>query len=116
MDFIFAGISAAAICLIGQIIFSNTKLGPVKFFMLVISLGAVLSGLGFMNWFNGFGQAGVAIMTVSPGDMFYGSWMVLLTQGSLSVFCILIPLLICCFAAGIICGVLGKLPKNAPKA
>lgn len=112
MDYVYACISAACIALIGQIIFANTKLGPVKFFMLVISLGAILSGLGFMNWFNGFGQAGVAIMTISPGDMFFGSWMNLLTAGNPALFITLIVLLILCFAAGIICGIVGKIPKK----
>lgn len=116
MDFLLAGLIAGCIAFIGQVVFANTKLGPVKFFMVVISLGAILSGLGFMNLLNKLGQAGVAIMTVSPGDMFYGSWMGVITAGDFSTFIILITLLIGCFAAGIICGVLGKVGKPAPVA
>lgn len=111
MDFILAGLIAGIIAFIGQIIFSNTKLGPVKFFMLVISGGAILSGLGFMSLLNKLGQAGVAIMTISPGDMFYGSWISIITAGDFSTFILLISLLIGCFAAGIICGVIGKIKQ-----
>lgn len=115
MDFLLAGLIAGVIAFVGQIVFSNTKLGPVKFFMVVISIGAILGGLGFMSLLNKMGQAGVAIMTISPGDLFYGSWLGIISVGDFSTFIVLITLLIGCFGAGIICGVLGKIAKPTAK-
>lgn len=110
MDLLQAFLAAGVICLLGQILFSNTKLGPVRFFMVVISCGAILSALGAMDWLNGFG-GGVAILTISPGDIFYSSMCSLLGGNVIPLLKILL-LLVGCFAAGIICGIVGKAPRK----
>lgn len=111
MDLLQAFLASGIICLLGQILYSNTKLGAVRFFMVVISCGAILSALGAMDWMNGFGGGGIAILTIAPGDIFYSSMCSLMGGNVIPLLKILL-LLVGCFAAGIIFGITGKAPRK----
>ena len=111
MEYLQAFIAVGVISLLGQILFANTKLGPVRFFMVVISIGVLLAAFGAMNWLNAFGGGGIPILILGPGEITFGA-MCALFAGNLSVIILLIVLLVCIFAAAIICGLTVKPGKK----
>ena len=118
MEYVITFLTTGVICLLGQILFANTKLGAVRFFMIMISLGAIFSALGIMNVLNGWAGGGIGVMTLAAGDGMFGGAMGLLT-GDPSTFLLLWLMLVCVFATANICAALvkmgGKKNDSAPK-
>lgn len=61
MDYINAFIVGGTICACGQILIDKTKLTQGRILVLILSVGAILSGLGVYKYIADIGGAGAAV-------------------------------------------------------
>lgn len=61
MDYVMVFLIGGAICLIGQLLLSYTRLTAAKILVLFVTLGAVLTGLGLYQPLVEIGKAGATV-------------------------------------------------------
>ena len=107
MGFVKAFLAGGLLCLLGQILFVNTKLGFVKVFMVCISAGVIMTAAGWMAPVVGFGGAGIIVSVTDAGEALFNGFAALLRgQGAKSI--LLFALLMAgVFASGLIGGLIG---------
>ena len=68
MDFIYAFLIGGAICVVGQLLLSLTKLTPARILVLFVTLGVVLGAIGLYEPFQEFAGAGASVPLLGFGN------------------------------------------------
>jgi len=111
MTYIMAFLFGGFICLLGQLAFANTNLGPVKIFMISITLGVVLTFFGPMAWIVEKGGAGVIVNILDAGEGLFWSFF-LLFQGQLPAIVRYTLMMGLVMVIGVVCGFLTPIGKK----
>ncbi|MDR1515879.1 MAG: SpoVA/SpoVAEb family sporulation membrane protein [Synergistaceae bacterium] len=69
-----AFIASGLLCLIGQLLMANTKLGFVRIFTIGICSGVVLTAFGLMTPIVNFGLGGIIVSVVDAGEALYAGF------------------------------------------
>lgn len=112
MQILQAFLISGLLCLFGQILFVNTKLGFVKVFMCCISLGAILTATGLMGPLVGFGGAGVIVSVADAGEALYNGFAALVGGQGPTAILMFAALMTGVFSSGLIGGAIGALWKK----
>jgi stage V sporulation protein AE len=75
MIFLQAFLASGLICLVGQILMVNTKVGFVRLFIGAVAAGVVLTAAGWIGPIVQFGFAGVIISVMDAGEALYGGFL-----------------------------------------
>jgi stage V sporulation protein AE len=113
MIYIKAFIASGLLCLLGQILLVNTRLGFIKIFILSVCAGAALTAVGIMDRVTGFGMAGIFVTIMDVGEALYAGFTAML-GGNLSGIKGFVILILSVFIIGIIFGLITGF-KQAPK-
>lgn len=115
MEIVKAFLASGLLCLLGQILFVNTRLGFVKVFIICISLGAVLTALGLMGPIVGFGSAGIIVSVTDAGEALYNGFATLVRGGGAKSILLFAALMAGVFLSGLAGGVIGGLHGKGSK-
>lgn len=111
MTYIMAFLFGGFICLLGQLVFANTNLGPLKIFMKAISLGVILTFFGPMEWIVEKGGAGVITNILDAGEGLFWSFF-LMFQGNYEAIISFTIMIVLVLAIGVISGFLTPIAKK----
>ncbi len=115
MMYLNAFLLGGAFCLLTQVLFRVTKWSIPAILTITFCVGALMSALGWMELFTGFGQSGMFLLLFGGGDAAYLG-MVDLLAGSPATILRYVLLVLFCFAVGIGGGVwLHKRSRAASK-
>ena len=109
MEIVKAFLASGLLCLLGQLLFVNTRLGFVKVFMVCISLGVILTALGLMNSVVGFGGAGIIVSVTDAGEALYNGFAALTGGNGAKPILLFAALMAGVFISGLAGGVIGGL-------
>ncbi|MEG0157395.1 MAG: SpoVA/SpoVAEb family sporulation membrane protein, partial [Anaerovoracaceae bacterium] len=99
-------------CLVGQVIFVNTKLDFVKIFMGCVVLGVILSATGVMSYITNFGSGGMFLSVIDAGEAAYLALKGLVLEGDLFNICRYTILVLGILVTGVACGFIAKKTAN----
>ena len=105
MLYVNAFLLGGALCLLTQILFRLSKRSVFAILTFTLCVGIVLTALGWMDWFTGFGQAGMFLLLYGAGEAAYLG-MAGLFEGQFVPLLRYLGLLLFCFAIGVGGGVL----------
>lgn len=83
MSYLFSFLLAGLICLIGQIIYSKTKLTPGHITSLFVIIGVILSFFGLYDYLVEYAEGGASILITNYGHLLYSSGLKGLQEGTL---------------------------------
>lgn len=105
MTYLHAFLLGGLFCLLTQLLFRLTKWPIPVILTVAFCLGVVMTALGWMDVFTGFGQSGMFLLLYGGGDAAYRG-MVSLLAGDPGPILRYLALILFCFAVGIGGGVL----------
>lgn len=111
MVYLGAFILSGLLCLIGQILISNTKIGILKLFISALVVGAIATFTGVIGPMIEFGFAGVIISVFDAGEALYGGFLAAF-QGEATSIIVFGVMLLCIFLVAIMAGVIKKIERK----
>jgi hypothetical protein len=111
MIFLKVFIASGLLCLAGQILIVNTKIGVARLFTAAIVVGIILSATGIIDHLTGFGFAGVIISIISAGEALYRGFLSAM-HGDGSALISFAILIIGIFLTAIVFGIIKKVPAE----
>lgn len=105
MIFVRAFLLGGILCVLLQLLYAKTKLSIVQSLTIGFCLGGVLTATGLMDHITAWGEGGMILMIIDSGEAVY-RWMTAALAGDFSAAIRYAVLILSCFLAGVIGGVL----------